>query len=148
MHNMDIGEQLFLLSRGPSWNILTYQGYEINGNTFYMAAQVKKSTNQNSGMRMDATDNNGKKETFYGYIEEIWELDYGPNFMVRLFRCQWVKLTGVTKDQYGMTIVDLNNLGYRDEPFVLAHDVSQVFYVKDMSSKSKKGINEQTDEPK
>jgi len=68
MHNMDIGEQLFLLSRGPSWNILTYQGYEINGNTFYTAAQDKKSTNQNSGVRMDATDNNGKKETFYDYI--------------------------------------------------------------------------------
>ena len=71
MHNMDIGEQLFLLSRGQSWNILTYQRHEINGNTFYMAAQDKKSTNQNSGVRMDATDNNGKKETFYCYIEEI-----------------------------------------------------------------------------
>ena len=134
MHNMDIGEQLFLLSRGLSWNILTYQGYEINGNTFYTAAQDKKSTNQSSGVRMDTTDSNGKKETFYGYIEEIWKLDYSPNFKVPLFRCQWVQLTGVTKDQYGMTIVDLNNLGYRDEPFVLAQDVSQVFYVKDMSS--------------
>ena len=59
-----------------------------------------------------------------------------------------MKLTGVTKDQYGITIVDLNNLGYRDEPFVLAQDVAQVFYVKDMSSKPKKGINKQTDEPK
>jgi hypothetical protein len=39
---MDIGEQLFLLSRGPSWNILTYQGYEINGNIFYTASQDKK----------------------------------------------------------------------------------------------------------
>ena len=37
-----------------------------------------------------------------------------------------------------MTIVDLNNLGYRDEPFVLAQDVAQVFYIKDMSSKPKK----------
>ncbi|XP_039822138.1 uncharacterized protein LOC120684337, partial [Panicum virgatum] len=136
--------------RGPSWNILTYQGYEINGNTFYMIAQDKKSTNQNSGVRMDATDNNGKKDTYYGYIEEIWELDYGPNFKVPLFRCQWVKLSGggVTKDEYGMTIVDLNNLGYRDEPFVLAQDVAQVFYIKDMSSKPKKGINKQKDEPK
>ena len=34
--------------------------------------------------------------------------------------------------------VDLNNLGYRDEPFVLANDVSQVFYVKDMCSKTRK----------
>jgi len=47
-----------------------------------------------------------------------------------------------------MTIVDLNNLGYRDEPFVLAQDVAQVFYIKDMSSKPKKGINKQKDEPK
>ena len=46
-----------------------------------------------------------------------------------------------------MTIVDLNNLGYRDEPFVLAQDVSQIFYVKDMSSKPKKRINKQIDEP-
>ena len=38
-----------------------------------------------------------------------------------MFRCKWVKLTGVKVDeQYGMTTVDLNNLGYLDEPFVLA----------------------------
>ena len=46
---------------------------------------------------------------------------------------------GVTEDpQYGMTIVDLNNLAYADEPFVLAYDVAQVFYVKDMSTKPRK----------
>ena len=75
------------------------------------------------------------------------ELDYGPNFKVLLFWCQCVKLTrgGVIKDQYGITIVDLNNLGYRDEPFVIAQDVAQVFYIKDMSSKPKKGINKQKD---
>jgi len=148
---MDISEQLFFLARGPSWNILTYQEYEINGNIFYTIAQDRKSTNQNNRVRMDATDNNGKKDTYYGYIEEIWELDYSPNFKVPLCCCQWVKLSGggVTKDEYGMTIVDLNNLGYRDEPFALAQDVAQVFYIKDMSSKPKKGINKQKDhEPK
>ena len=55
---------------------------------------------------------------------------------------------GVTKDEYVMTIVDLNNLGYRDELFVLAQYVAQVFYIKDMSSKPKKGINKQKNEPK
>jgi hypothetical protein len=56
-----------------------------------------------------------------------------------------VKLTGggVTVDkEYGMTTVDLNNIRYKDEPLVLADDVSQVFYVKDMSTKSKRGKNE------
>ena len=44
-----------------------------------------------------------KKDTYYGYIEEICELDYGSNFKVPLFHCQWVKLSGggVTKDEYG-----------------------------------------------
>jgi hypothetical protein len=120
-----------------------------------MIAQDKKSTNQNSGVRIDATNNNGQKDTYYGYIEEIWELDYGPSFKVPLFRCRWVKLdgVGVKVDQlYGMTTVDLNNIGYRDEPFVLANDVAQVFYVKDMSSKPKnrkhKATNTSYDEPK
>ena len=48
-------------------------------------------------------------------------------------------MTGVKVDQqYGMTTVDLNNLGYRNEPFVLAKDVAQVFYVKDMSTQPRK----------
>ena len=41
--------------------------------------------------------------------------------------------------------MDLNNLGYRDEPFILAKDVNQVFYVKDMSTKPKKGKNNDND---
>ncbi|WVZ89641.1 hypothetical protein U9M48_036020 [Paspalum notatum var. saurae] len=39
---------------------------------------------------------------------------------------------------YGMTIMDLKNTTYRDEPFVLAVDLTQVFYVKDMSTKPQK----------
>jgi hypothetical protein len=30
----NIDEQLYLLARQPSWHILTYEGYEINKNTF------------------------------------------------------------------------------------------------------------------
>ena len=139
MNDTTIGDQLYLLAATPSSTVLTFQGYEINGNTFYMIAQDKKSTNQNSGVRFDATGKNGKKDTYYGYIEEIWELDYGPNFKVPLFRCSWVNGEGVKVDQlYGMTTVDLKNLGYTDEPFVLANDVAQVFYLKDMSSRPTK----------
>ena len=51
------------------------------------------------------------------------------------------KATGgrvAVNNQYGMTTVDLNNIGYKDEPFVLAKDVNQVFYIKDMSTKQKR----------
>ena len=116
-----------MLARQPSWHILTYKGYEINGNTFYIVAQDKRSTNQNSGVRIDATDPSENKQTYYGRIEEIWELDYASHFKVPLFKCQWVKTTGggvVVDNQYGMTTVDLNNIGYKGKPFVLAKDVT------------------------
>ena len=141
INNSTVGQELYLLAKSPSSTILTFQGYEINGNTFYTETQNKKSTNQTSGVRFDATNDDGTKDTYYGFIQQIWELDYGPSFKVPLFWCKWVKLTGggVKLDQqYGMTTVDLNNLGYHTEPFVLANDVAQVFYVKDMSSRPKK----------
>jgi hypothetical protein len=60
-----------MLARKPSSTILTFQGYEINGNTFYTTTQDKKSTNQNSGVCFDAANDNGRKDIYYGYIEEI-----------------------------------------------------------------------------
>ena len=51
-----------------------------------------------------------------------------------------------------MTTVDLKNLEYENEPFVLASEVAQVFYVKDMSTVPKKRKDKQAnasyDEPK
>src|SRR6187551_1039849 len=148
-----IDAQLAFVARGPSTTILKFQGYDINGYTFYTRAQDKRSTNQNSGVRIDATDTNGNTNSYYGVIEEIWELEYGP-LKIPLFKCQWVKLTagGVRVDEYGMTLMDLNKIGFLDEPFVLAKDVIQVFYIKDMASRpkkgaDKKGVGKQLDPP-
>jgi hypothetical protein len=53
-------------------------------------------------------------------------------------------------DRYGMAIMDFKKTGYKDEPFVLAKDVTLVFYTKDMSSKPKKDMSSKSknDEPK
>ena len=56
MVNDEIHEQLAWLARGPANSIPMYQGYEINGFTFYTRAQDNKSTNQNSGVCIDATN--------------------------------------------------------------------------------------------
>ena len=119
-------DELYLLSRGPSSTVMIWKGYEINGNTFYTIAQDQKTTNKNNGVGFDATTKRGK-DTYYGYTVDIWKLDYGNDIKVPLFKCKWVNLSGggVQVDpQYGMTTVDLNNLGYTDEPFVLANDVA------------------------
>ena len=48
--------QLNVLAHGPSTTILTFQGYDINGYTFYTRAQDNKSAKQNSGVHIDAYD--------------------------------------------------------------------------------------------
>ena len=40
-------------------------------------------------------------------------------------------------DAYGLTIVDLNNVGYKDDPWVLASQVAQVLYVAGPIKKEK-----------
>jgi hypothetical protein len=45
MSDNDVGDQLYMLDNSPSSTISTFQGYEINGNTFYTIAQDKKSIN-------------------------------------------------------------------------------------------------------
>jgi hypothetical protein len=37
----------------------------------------------------------------------------------------------VKTDKYGMTNLNFRFLGYREQPFVLTNDVTQVFYVTD-----------------
>nr|CAD39700.3 OSJNBb0115I21.8 [Oryza sativa Japonica Group] len=128
-------ETVQLLGMGPSWTVDTWQGYDINGYTFYTVKQDDKSTVQNSGVRIDAFQDQVGSNTYYGCIQEIWELNY-VKFKVPLFRCRWVNLrTGVKADKEGFTLVDLSKVGYTDEQFVLAKQVEQIFYIKDPSNK-------------
>jgi hypothetical protein len=40
-------------------------------------------------------------------------------------------------DGYGLTIVDINNVGYKDDSWVLASQVTHVLYVADPAKKTK-----------
>jgi hypothetical protein len=65
-------------------------------------------------------------------------LNYGTSVQIPIFKCQWVKLPqGVEINDYGFTIVDLTNVGNKDEPWVLAATVAQVFYIFDPKDEKK-----------
>jgi hypothetical protein len=51
-----IREYLQKLACDPIFTVVTYQGYDINGYTFYTERQDKKSTYQNSGVCIDVYD--------------------------------------------------------------------------------------------
>jgi hypothetical protein len=123
-------EYLKKLAYGPIFTIVTYQGCDINGYTFYTEQQDKKSTHQNSGVRVDAYDVMGQdKSMYYDQIQEIWELDF-HGFKISLFRYNWVDaIKDVVKHKYVFITVDLNHQGYKSEPFVLTKHIAQVFCV-------------------
>ena len=58
-----------------------------------------KSTSQNSGICIGSLDSVGNKNTYYGFIEEIIELDYGRNVQVPVFKCKCARVpNGVEVD--------------------------------------------------
>ena len=71
---------------------------------------------QNSGVRYEGIDEStGQRRQYYGLIQEIWELDYGCELQIPIFRCQWVKPKGVVVDDYGLTTMELQSVGYKDD---------------------------------
>ena len=73
--------------------------------------------------------------SYYGVLNEIWDIDYHM-FIIPLFKCDWVQNNGGVKiDEFGFTLVDLNRLGHKSDPFILASQATQVFYVTDQLDK-------------
>jgi hypothetical protein len=48
----------------------------------------------------------------------------------------------VNVDNYGLTLVDLKNVGHQDDPWVLADHVAHVFYVLDPETKKNVVVSE------
>jgi hypothetical protein len=82
-NNAVITDEIRNLAAGPLFTVARYEGMDIHGYTFYTMTQDKKSVYQNSGVHVrvvvdDSNDDDDDMETdtYYGQIEEIWELDY------------------------------------------------------------------------
>src|SRR5438132_9852570 len=115
-----------MLASGPGNLVMSWQGYDINGWTYYTKQKDMKSKSQNSRICTKSLDSTGNKNTYYGFIEEIIEVDYGRNVQVPVFKCKWAKVpSGVKVDNYGFAIVDLNVAGYKNDLWLLAGNVAR-----------------------
>ena len=60
------------LAAGPSSQVTSWQGYNINGYLFYTAAKDKKTVSRNNGVRIEALDERtGQNTTYFGVIDDI-----------------------------------------------------------------------------
>ncbi|KAL3617164.1 hypothetical protein CASFOL_038911 [Castilleja foliolosa] len=141
----DASERVRRLASGPNFDVLCWQGYDINGFCFYTKEQDDRSTMQNSGVTLEAEgmhfssskDKNPLLATssYFGIIDEIWEIDY-IKFKIPVFKCTWVGNSGVKVDELGVRLVDFSKVGSKNDQFIMACQAKQVFYVTDPSNKN------------
>ncbi|BBN70421.1 transposable element gene [Prunus dulcis] len=127
--NHGVSENLRWLAAGPNMAVPLYRSYLIKGIKFNIKAQDDVRTTQNSGVYLlahtmqvaSAKDKNPilSNMGFYGVIQEIWDLDY-----------QSLQSQSLV-DELGFTLVDLSKIGHRNDQFVLASQVKQIFFVDD-----------------
>jgi hypothetical protein len=131
-------EDLFALACGPCPRVRSYSTCVVNGVRYNTAERDKNKKTQNSGLACKGAH---KKEIidYYGTLKEIIELQYnakadGTQRTVVLFRCDWYKLDGKhtsAKDDEFYKSIDISNLWYKRDCFILATQATQVFYLPD-----------------
>ena len=143
MTNMEISSTSRWVANGPDLLVIKYHAYLYNSHQYHTKERDNSRCTQNSGVSIvaktmqisSAKDKNPivSNMTYYGVIKEIWEVDY-VMFRMLMFKCDWVESNnGVKVDELGFTLVDLSRLGYKSEPFILASQAKQVFYIEDPS---------------
>ncbi|TYJ97926.1 transposon protein, putative, CACTA, En/Spm sub-class [Cucumis melo var. makuwa] len=127
------------LAHGPNCGVMTYEGYMVNGCSYHTKSRDDHRTVQNSGIMLVATTmqvSSAKDKnpvigdmSFYGIIEDIWEVSYNT-FNTVLFKCKWVEnKNGVRIDDLHFTLVDLSRIGHSSNPLIIATHGQQVFYI-------------------
>ena len=142
-----INHTLRWLSHMPQTRVLSYEAYIINGFRFHTVERDNMHINQNSGATVVAEsyhvsslkDANPilSSSSYFGVIQEIWELDY-IKFRIPVFKCRLFDPTRLKVNDLGLTVIDCNKIGFKNDPFILATQARQIFYVKDCSNASQK----------
>ncbi|KAL0556393.1 hypothetical protein IC582_004906 [Cucumis melo] len=141
--DVEVSDNLRWIAHGSHPVVTTYNSYAINGCHYHTKSHDKNKTVQNSGVSLVAKtmqvcslkDKNPiiGEMSFYGVIEEIWELNYN-SFKVAIFKCDWVENSGgIKNDELGFVLVDLSRVGHKNHSFIFATQAKQVFFVEDPS---------------
>lgn len=123
-------DDLYALASRPSSLVTLYSGCVINGVKWLTYGRDSRRKTQNSGVSVPGTEEN----TFYGRLEEILEFSYIMGRRIILFKCKWFDTDPRKKrviNDKNITSIFINAEWYKDDPFILASQAQQVFYIPD-----------------
>ncbi|XP_075645463.1 uncharacterized protein LOC142616510 [Castanea sativa] len=128
-----VSKQLFDLARGPLEKVVCYNGHIGNGFRFQKNEVDCSRRTQSYGVLVKGDASTGNCD-YYGVLIDIIELHYMGGNKIVMFKCEWRDVDhcgrGIMVDKYGRTLVNVTHSLKSNEPFVLACQAEQVFYVK------------------
>ncbi|XP_059653279.1 uncharacterized protein LOC132300278 [Cornus florida] len=140
-----IPNELWWLAQGPNPVAKRFKKFVINGLKFHVRDVERRRKTQNSGVVIKAVTFSYARATdqnpvtgdiqYYGVLTDIIELNYNVNRKVVLFKCDWFDVSskgrGINEDDFRFKLVNSSRSLGTDEPFILASQAEQVFYVDD-----------------
>ncbi|GKE66937.1 Myb domain protein 62, partial [Tanacetum coccineum] len=124
-----------VLSRGPL-SMNRYSGCMVNGYKFHTKIREIDRKTQDSGIVVKGEYGEDIND-YYGILQEVLEVEYlGENKRVLVFKCDWFKVgdkKGLQVDRESAAIsINMSRKWFKDQPYILASQAKQVFYVSDL----------------
>ncbi|KAK8581187.1 hypothetical protein V6N12_071422 [Hibiscus sabdariffa] len=134
--SLESNNHLYVLGLGPDTLITRYTGIIVNGIRFHSIERGTSRRTQNNGVLVKGV-HNSEEIDFYGQLIDIIELDYCNGNKVFIFKCDWWnvgdKKNGL-RTNGDLISVNVSRKWYTCDPFVLATQAKQVFYIDDVKN--------------
>ncbi|XP_026452382.1 uncharacterized protein LOC113352830 [Papaver somniferum] len=135
----NVSDEMYSLAVGPDSRVVRYSGCITNAIRFHTRDREVNLRTQNSGVVVKG-EHQSNVADFYGVLIDVLELSYLYGNKVFLFRCDWwdtdKRRKNIVTDSH-FTSLNFSQTWYKDDPFVLADQVQQVFYLKDLKLRGK-----------
>jgi hypothetical protein len=132
----EVSAEMFALADWTDNRARTLHRCHIN-NWLFRTFDIEKSlVTQNSGVLVKGDPSTGNM-CWYGVIKRMISLEFPGQKEVILFECDWYDVPatstsrgrGYNKDQFEVIDIDTTRIRYENEPYILATQAQQVFYV-------------------
>ncbi|KAI3462194.1 hypothetical protein Pfo_018857 [Paulownia fortunei] len=100
----------------PNVEVRLYDACIVNGVRYHTISHDTRWTTQNSGVNVPSSDD-GKNLDFFEVLKDVVILFYVSGY------------------KFGLTFIDTSKIWYEDDPFILATQAKQVYYLDDIKRK-------------
>lgn len=130
----NVSDDLYSLSQGPDERYGSWNNCIVNGVRYRSKRTEEMFRTQCSGVSTVGV-HNGEDIIFYGTLLEVMELLYKFDRKVLVFRCKWFNSdpnSNLVVGDHNLTSINTTSNWYAGDPYILASQARQVFYLPDL----------------